>query len=240
MSATGKQTTVTQETTAPSAPTDAPPPAVTVVFQGVDGNQLVEYDFKDHKELIETIIQQAKDCFEIEPEITVFGKLCRQPRDVQFRSDDSKGYFYSNQVMQSKPLTAEMQELLRIVNASLGAQYNGILFNRYKNGRKTVGAHGDSESGLDAKAGVLAISYGATRTFRVRDAARKCIVGNFPSKHLKALQMRGPTFQKMYTHEIPAEAKVLGERISLTFRKHVPEEEARLFAKVAAKRKREE
>jgi alkylated DNA repair dioxygenase AlkB len=211
------------------------------VFEGVDGNQLVEYDFKDHKELIDTIIQQAKDCFEIEPEITVFGKRCRQPRDVQFRSDESKGYFYSNQVMEAQQLTEEMRELLRTVNASLGAKYNGILFNRYKNGKKTVGAHGDSEGGLDAKAGVLAISYGATRTFRVRDAARKCIVGDFTSKHLKALQMRGPTFQRKYTHEIPAQAKVLGERISLTFRKHVPEEEARLFAKVAAqKRKRVE
>lgn len=52
--------------------------------------------------------------------------------------------------------------------------------------------------------------------------------------------MLGPTFQSEYTHEIPAQAKVLGERISLTFRKHVPEEEARLFAKVAAKRKRGE
>ena len=53
--------------------------------------------------------------------------------------------------------------------------------------------------------------------------------------------MRGPTFQRKYTHEIPAQSNVLGERISLTFRKHVPEEEARLFAKVAAqKRKRVE
>lgn len=208
-----------------------------VLLDGAAGAQLVEQSFREHSELITTVVAQATPEFEIEPKIIVYGKECRQPRDVQFRSDESKGYFYSNQVMESQPLTAEMKQLMDLVNAAFGARYNGILINRYKNGTKTVGAHADSETGLNAVAGVVAISHGATRNFRIRDIKTKAVVGNYPARHHMVLQMRGP-FQQQYTHEIPQEKKIMGERVSLTFRQHDPVTEARLFEKVARKRKR--
>jgi alkylated DNA repair dioxygenase AlkB len=210
-----------------------------VLLDGTAGAQLVETSFRAHYALIGMVVIQAAPDYEVEPEIVVYGKTCHQPRDVQFRSDESKGYFYSNQLMQSKPLTPEMRELLGIVNVAFGARYNGILINRYRNGSKTVGAHADSEAGLNANAGVVAISHGATRTFRVRDIKTKGIVGNYPARHHMALQMRGP-FQKHYTHEIPQEKKIMGVRVSLTFRQHDPAAEAGLAARVLGKRSREE
>lgn len=204
------------------------------------GAQLVERSFRAHDKLIDAVVAQAGPEFEIEPRIVVYGKECRQPRDVQFRSDVSKGYFYSNQVMASKPLTAEMAELLAVVNEEFGAEYNGVLINRYKNGTKTVGAHADSEDGLDAGAGVVAISHGTQRLFRIRDKQTNRIVGDVRTRHHMALQMRGPGFQQKFTHEIPIEKRITDERISLTFRKHDPATEARLFARTTKKRSRQE
>ena len=54
--------------------------------------------------------------------------------------------------------------------------------------------------------------------------------------------MKGERFQKDLTHEIVAEAKIQGERVSITARRHVPAEEEKLFAayeKRAQKRARE-
>ena len=214
--------------------------ATTKVLLRRPGAELVERRLDTYGKLIDAVVAQAAPEFEIEPRIMVFGKECRQQRDVQFRSNVSKGYFYSNQVMTSKPLTAEMAQLLAVVNKEFGSEFNGVLINRYKNGTKTVGAHADSEAGLDAGAGVVAISHGAGRTFRVRCKETKRIVGDFTTKHHTALQMKGPSFQQTLTHEIPMEKRITGERVSLTFRKHDPATEAMLFARMTKKRGRPE
>ena len=187
--------------------------------------------------LVCRIVKAEKDQYEIEPEITVFNKKCNQPRDIQFRSNESRGYFYSGQVARAKPLTVDLMALLDLVNRTTGAKYNAILINRYKNGSKNVGAHADSKEALDDTAGVFAITYGATRNFRVRDIKSKAVVRNVMARHGEALQMAG-NFQNIYTHEIPKELTIHEERISFTFRKHDPAAEAAKFAahdrKVAA------
>lgn len=188
-------------------------------------------------DLLDIIIAEATQDFVVEPAITVFGKPARQPRDVQFRSDESQGYFYSGQCMPAKQLTKHMKELLDDVNRMYNAEFNGILMNRYVDGTKTVGSHADSEDGLHPEAGVVAISYGATRKFRIRDAKTKRIVGDFPARHGEILQMKG-SFQKTFYHEIPKETKVTAERISFTFRRHDAAKEAQLLARIN-KRKRE-
>ena len=207
-----------------------------VLLNGQNGAQLLEYNFYQHKDLIDAIVSQSEPEFEIEPAITVFGKQCRQPRDVQFCSDESKGYFYSNQVMTSKPLTDEMKTLLDIVNQNFKANFNGILINRYVDGTKSVGAHADDESGLNEVAGVVAISHGVTRNFRIRDIKSKAIVGNYDAKAYMALQMAGP-FQQQFTHEIPMQKTIKSQRISLTFRQHDAIKEAALFAKMQSRKR---
>ena len=48
------------------------------------------------------------------------------------------------------------------------SNYNGILVNRYQDGTENIGAHSDDEKYLD-QSGVVAISYGHQRKFRIRD-----------------------------------------------------------------------
>jgi alkylated DNA repair dioxygenase AlkB len=100
-----------------------------------------------------------------------------------------------------------------------GAEFNGILVNRYTCGSDYISAHSDDESKLD-KVGVVSVSYGAMRTFRVRDKKTKKIMIDVPMISGKLLHMGG-NFQLEFTHEIPAEKKVYEVRYSFTFRRHL-------------------
>lgn len=154
------------------------------------------------------------------PPIRVFGKMTQQPRNVGFFSDVSKGYKYSNQLMVAQQLTPQLRKILDIVNISYNAHFNGILVNQYSNGLDKIGAHSDDEKGLDKIAGVVAISWGAVRNFRIRDKVTKQIVANIPTEPYHMMQMGG-NFQQEFTHEIPQETKIAEQRVSLTFRYHI-------------------
>ena len=213
---------------APQQPPTAAAPAKTVINQ--HDSQLVRHHVpRPIGEAVARIVEATRDQYKVEPEIWVYGKQCRQPRNIQFRSDESKGYFYSGQVAESQPLTKDMIAVMAWANGVVGAQYNGILINQYTDGTKTVGAHADSEAGLDPTAGALAISHGAERKFRIREKRTKQMVKDVPARQGEAIQMKGQ-FQSHFTHDIPRESTVLGERVSLTFRLHDIEAERKLWA----------
>ena len=96
---------------------------------------------------------------------------------------------------------------------------NGILINRYNDGNNCIGAHSDDESNLD-NIGVMSLSYGAIRNFRIRNKQTKEIIMDVPTFPDKIIHMAGD-FQKEFTHEIPIQKKILGTRYSFTFRKHL-------------------
>ena len=170
-------------------------------------------------QVIEEITRDIVNKLENKPKIYLFGKECHQQRDVGFFSDESVGYWYSRTLMESQPLTHHMQQLLVYINNIYGSEYNGILINRYLTGEEYIGAHSDDESGLD-KSGVVALSWGSTRKFRIRNKKTKKIFMDVPLEHLSIINMGGD-FQKEFTHEVPAEKKVKNMRISLTFRRHI-------------------
>ena len=174
-------------------------------------------EFPD-KEILEKCVKETTELLDVNPEIKIFGKICHQRRCVGFFSNDSVGYRYSNQLSRSKPMTESLQKMLEIVNTIYGTNFNGILINKYQNGNDYISAHSDSEENCDAN-GVVAISYGATRKFRIRDKKTKKIVNDFYLEHGSMLIMGG-NFQQEFTHEIPIEKKIKEERISFTFRKH--------------------
>lgn len=153
------------------------------------------------------------------PYIRVYGKDCRQNRDVGFFSNVSVGYKYSNQIMKSQVLTEELESLLNKVNNEYNTEFNGILINHYVDGCDYIGKHRDDERGLDPNnSSVVSISLGAVRKFRIRDNNNK-IVQDVLTSHGSLMMMKN-NFQKKYTHEIPIEKKVKGERYSITFRHH--------------------
>ena len=188
------------------------------VFQNIDGTAFLDKGSFINKELLEKCIIDIEPQLELKPEIIIFGKKCKQQRNIGFFSDKSKGYKYSNKMMESKPLTQSNRELLDIVNNEFGTQFNGILVNKYMDGNDYISAHSDDETGIDLN-GVISISYGAERIFRIRNKDTKHIIYDELTTHCSILHMGG-NFQKLYTHEIPIQKKIKEPRISFTFRKH--------------------
>ena len=212
-----------------------------------DGAQLVERSFVKDSNLIKLVIDEVKPLLEKKPKVFVYGEWRHQQRNVGFFSDESYGYFYSNQCARSQKLSPALKTLLAAFNNDYGAEFNGMLINHYENGTNKISAHADDETALDANVGVVTLSYGAERTFRIRQKVPKKtgpVVCDAKSKHCVALQMRGPRFQKDLTHEVPEQKRVLGERFSITFRRHDPKLEAPLIQAYEAaqqrKRPREE
>ena len=168
--------------------------------------------------LIEQCVEETTRLLEEKPVLRLFGKDVRQPRSIGFFSDTSIGYKYSTTTMAAKPLTAGLKEMLRIVNGMFPmGNFNGVLVNTYQNGLDNISKHRDNEKQV-SPVGVLAISYGAVRKFRIRDDAG--IVMDVPTISGSIMWMQGD-FQKEFTHEIPVEKKVKTSRTSFTFRSHV-------------------
>lgn len=168
--------------------------------------------------LLSRCIDDVKNNLLVNPPIQIYGKTVYQHRSIGFFSNTSIGYRYSGQIAKSQPLSSNLENLLNQVNQLYGANFNGILINRYNNGKDYIGAHSDDESNLDA-IGVVAISVGQTRTFRIRTKNDKKIHTDIEMNNLDVIHMGGD-FQKEFTHEIPISKKINGVRYFFTFRMH--------------------
>lgn len=173
----------------------------------------------DDMQLLERCVQDISSLLLERPPIIVYGRECRQNRDVGFFSDESEGYSYSNQLMASQPLTDNLRLLLADINKRFDADFNGILVNRYNDGNQTIGKHSDDERALSSNGGVACLSYGAARKFRIHSKWKGETKLDIILYHGSLLYMGGD-FQKQFTHEIPKESKVTESRISFTFRRH--------------------
>lgn len=175
------------------------------------------------KELINQVEEEIEDLkLDHKPSLgNIFGKERFSPRDVGFFSDEVDKYSYSKSSRPAKPLLPEMKKLLKWINKNLckEVKFNGILVNRYEDGKSYIGKHSDDEKELIPDVGVIALSFGATRKFRIRDKKSGKIIIDVPAKDGELIWMWG-NFQKEYTHEIPIESKITEERISYTFRYH--------------------
>ena len=176
-------------------------------------------DLEQSQDLIRSCIDEIQNQLLEYPPILVYGKQCKQNRSIGFFSDTSIGYFYSRQLCESKPLTNNLKLLLEKVNQRFDSDFNGILVNKYLNGEDYIGKHSDDETGLDP-VGVVALSYGAVRKFRIREKQSGKRVIDIPTLPYHLIHMGGD-FQKEFTHEIPVEKKVKDVRYSFTFRKHI-------------------
>ena len=169
--------------------------------------------------IIDKCVDEVKDKLLENPKIRIFGKECMQHRSIGFFSNESIGYHYSGQLAKSRVLTPSLEILLKIINILYKSDFNGILINKYKDGRDSIGKHSDDEKGL-SNVGVVAISCGAIRKFRIRDKKTNKIIQDIPTVSYELIHMGGD-FQKEFTHEIPEEKKIKEGRISFTFRKHL-------------------
>lgn len=182
-------------------------------------SKLTSYALLEREQnIVRLSVDEIKNSLERHPPIFVMGKKCFPKRDVAFFSDDSTGYQYSKQKTHSMPLSDSLKSLLAIVNQKFDANFNGILVNRYQTGEDYIGKHSDDEKELTPQ-GVVSISWGSSRKFRIRDKHNGKIKLDWDTKNNEILVMSG-NFQKEFTHEIPQQKKIKDVRYSFTFRRH--------------------
>jgi alkylated DNA repair dioxygenase AlkB len=194
-------------------------PIMKRVFENNEKTAFLDKGIFNNSILLAECISDIESLLEERPKLILFGKICQQQRFVGFFSNESSGYKYSGQKMFSNILSPSMEILLCKVNKIFGSEFNGILVNKYKDGNDYIGQHSDDESRLDT-VGVIAISHGASRKFRIRTKTDKKIVYEENTTHCGIIHMGGD-FQKIYTHDIPVQKKITEQRISFTFRKHI-------------------
>ena len=170
--------------------------------------------------LLKQCVEEIDNELDFHPSIIICDKICHQQRSIGFYSDTSKGYFYSNTLRPSKQMKPCLIEILNYINNKFNASFNGILINKYINGEEYIGKHSDDEKALHPNCGVIAMSYGAIRKFRIRDKFTSKIILDVPTLPNKIIQMVG-NFQKEFTHEIPIDKKIKECRYSFTFRRHL-------------------
>ena len=134
-----------------------------------------------------------------------------------FAPDGVSGYRYSRQMAPRQDVPPVLSELLDFVNSLLGTRLNAVLVNYYENGTQYISAHKDSSWGLVPGQPIVGLSFGATRTFRIREAAGNKIRLDLPLEDNSLVVMLSQTG---FTHEIPGRKRLLGERWSLTLRAH--------------------
>ena len=181
-------------------------------------SKLVKVQGKKYESLVDKCVDEINNLLNVKPEIVIMGKKCNQKRNIGFFSDISEGYKYSGQISKSIPLTKSLKKLLKKINKKFMANFNGILINEYENGNDYIGQHSDDIQYLDPNMGVVALSYGAIRIFRIKGKNTN-YKKDIKVRHLDIIIMNGD-FQKEFTHGIPIESKICDSRISFTFRCH--------------------
>lgn len=150
----------------------------------------------------------------------MFGQLKLLPRLTAWYGEPGTRYVYSGIVNEPQPWTAALSEVKEAVEAASGVAFNGVLLNRYRTGRDSMGWHADDEPEFGEDPVIASVSFGGTRNFQLKHKRRKELNANVELTHGSLLVMRGGT-QANWLHRIPKTAKSVGERLNLTFRRLV-------------------
>ncbi len=151
-----------------------------------------------------------------QPVIKLFGKKYSVPRKTSFMGKNGTLYSYSGINQKASGWTEWMLPLLARVNQTCFCEFNGCLFNLYRDGNDSMGWHSDNETELDNQKPIASLSFGATRDFVLKHRYLKYSIS------IKLgdgdLLIMYPPCQKEWIHSLPKRRKINQSRINLTFR----------------------
>lgn len=177
-----------------------------VFFSRADADRLLD-------ELVETT-EWRQDSMKM------FGELKPLPRLTAWYGDPGARYVYSGIVNEPLPWTAALAEVKDAVEAAAGVPFNGVLLNRYRTGRDSMGWHADDEPEFGGNPVIASVSFGGARNFQLKHKRRNELKASVELTHGSLLIMRGGT-QANWLHQVPKTSKPVGERLNLTFRRIV-------------------
>ena len=150
--------------------------------------------------------------------IRLFGQEHWQPRLLAWYADQGVQYTYSGITHQPEFWSEHLMKIKEMIESLTENTFNSVLANLYRNGADSMGWHSDDEKELGSEPIIASLSLGAERRFLFRP--RKGIIAakkDFLLQSGSLLIMRGRT-QEHFQHAVPKTAKIVGERINLTFR----------------------
>lgn len=155
--------------------------------------------------------------------ITLFGAPKPLPRLTAWHGDPGINYTYSGIKNTPAPWTQVLLGIKTAIEPPAMTSFNGVLLNRYRTGRDSMGWHADDEPEFGACPIIASVSLGSTRRFQLRHNQRRVPTVTIDLTHGSLLIMRGET-QHHWQHQVPKTAKPVGERLNLTFRNiiHAP------------------
>lgn len=150
-------------------------------------------------------------------DIKVFGKVYAQPRLTALYGNNGKPYSYSNITMKPHEFTQELLEIKQLIEKNTEVEFTTCLLNLYRDGKDSNGWHADNEKELGKNPVIASVTLGQERFFHLKHRTQKELKHKLLLEHGSLLLMKGKT-QHHWLHQIPKTAKVVGERINLTFR----------------------
>ena len=142
-------------------------------------------------------------------------------RGTAWFADECIEYRYSGQAMTGSGWDATLSEFCGIVNRICGVSFNSLLINYYPDGRAQMGWHADDEPELGLNPVIASLSFGVSRTFRLRHKTQPeacgCVLDD------NCLLVMAGTLQHYWQHAVPRQTIRMGERFNLTFRHVIPD-----------------
>lgn len=153
-----------------------------------------------------------------EEAITLFGKTYLQPRLFAWYGDEHASYQYSGITLSPLAWTDELSNIKKRVSAHCEAEFNSVLLNYYRDHCDSMGMHADDEQELGREPIIASLSFGTTRTLKLKHKYRKDLKPlKIPLSDSTLLVMRGQT-QQHWKHGIDKLSRPCGPRLNLTFR----------------------
>lgn len=150
--------------------------------------------------------------------VRLFGREVDAPRLSACHGQPGLAYRYSGVTRRCAIWTAPLREAVARIGRRLGASFNFVLANRYRDGSDAVGWHADDERGLAPV--IASVSLGSERVFRVRrregGPSAALLLG-----HGDLVLMWGRC-QRDFRHALPRTRAPVGARVNLTLRRVDP------------------
>jgi len=155
--------------------------------------------------------------------ISLYGKQVKIPRLNAWYGDSHCSYEYSGTRFEANPWTASLLDIKARIERLTGFRFNSVLANCYRDGQDSVAWHSDDEPELGHNPIVASVSLGSERQFQLRHRYDKNLeTQKLALAHGSLLVMSGE-LQHYWHHQIPKTRKNVDERINLTFRYVLPD-----------------
>jgi alkylated DNA repair dioxygenase AlkB len=173
----------------------------------------------DHEAVMSSLVHELPLRVET---VTIAGTAHPTPRLTSWHGDPSATYRYSRRTFVPEPWTTGLATLRQALAATLGADFNGVLANLYRDGDDAMGWHADDEPELGPRAPddvlIASVSLGACRRFLL--APKRGRAGPRLGFDLGegSLFVMGGSTQRDFRHRLARTKRAVGPRLNLTFR----------------------